>query len=83
MGFIMSDTLMPTKTQYDSWVIEMTPEMAHVAHVPEGSYIIFTLAEGKVSAEILPPASPEVVEFVQRISEKHREAFAEIKRLGD
>lgn len=79
----MSSTLTPTQTQYDSWVIEMTPEMAQAARVPEGSYLIFQLSEGKVSAEILPPAAPEIVEFVQRMGEKYKDAFAEMKRLGD
>lgn len=79
----MSTTLIPIKTQYDSWIIEMTPEMAQAAHVPEGSYIVFQLSEGKVLAEILPPASPEIERFVQKIGEKYKDAFAEMKRLGD
>ncbi|HEY0545572.1 MAG TPA: hypothetical protein VGC91_09370 [Pyrinomonadaceae bacterium] len=79
----MSTTLTPTQTQYDSWVIEMTPEMAQAAHVPEGSYIVLQLSAGQVSVEILPPASPEMKEFVQRIGEKYKDAFAELKRLGD
>jgi hypothetical protein len=79
----MSTTLIPIKTQYDSWVVEMTPEMAQAAQVAEGSYLIFQLSEGKVLAEILPPATPEMESFVKHISEKYKEAFAEMKRLGD
>jgi hypothetical protein len=78
----MSTTLIPTKTQYDNWVVEMTPEMAQAANVAEGSYIVFQLSAGKILAEILQP-SPEIDKFVQRISEKYKEAFAEMKRLGD
>ena len=79
----MSELLTPTQVEENSWVIEMTPEIARQVKVEEGSYLVFHISEGKVSAEILPPASPEIDEFVRRISEKHREAFAEMKRLGD
>ncbi|MBC7910617.1 MAG: hypothetical protein H7Y30_08960 [Pyrinomonadaceae bacterium] len=79
----MSTTLIPIKTQYDSWVVEMTPEMAQAAHVAEGSYLIFQLSEGKVLAEILPPATPEIKDMVRKISEQFHDDFAEMKRLGD
>ena len=80
-GGFMSGLLTPVRTEY-GWVITMTPEMSRQAGVAENSLIVLHL-EGKISAEILPPATPEMKESVRRISEKFREAFAEMKRLGD
>lgn len=78
----MPKSLTPTEDE-SGWVITMTPEMARLAGVVEGSQIIFYVSQGNVSAEILPPAPPELDEFAQRIAEKHRDAFTEMKRLGD
>ena len=78
----MPKALTPAEVD-NGWVITMTPEMARMASVPEGSQIVFYVSEGKVSAEILPPAPPEIDEFVERMVEKHRDAFEEMKRLGD
>jgi hypothetical protein len=78
----MSDLLTPTKTER-GWVINMTPEMSRQAGVADNSLIIIHLEAGKVAAEILPPATPEMKEDVRRVSEKFREAFEEMKRLGD
>ena len=78
----MSGLLTPTKTEY-GWVLVMTPEMSRQAGVAENSLLVLHLGEGKASAEILPPATPEMKESVRQISEKFREAFEEMKRLGD
>ncbi len=79
----MSKSLTPVEIEKQGWVINMTPEMACLANVPEGSYIVFYLSDGAVSAEILPPTSPEIKQMVQQISEQFHDAFAEMKRLGD
>lgn len=79
----MAETVTPTENENRGWIFSMTPEMAHVANVPEGSFIVFYLSEGKVAAEILPPAPPEIDEFVERMVEKHGATFTEMKRLGD
>ena len=78
----MSELLTPTRTEH-GWVIVMTPEMSQQAGVAENSLIVLHLSEGEVSAEILPPATPEMKESVRQISEKFRGAFEEMKRLGD
>ncbi|MGB9178866.1 MAG: hypothetical protein WCB68_06405 [Pyrinomonadaceae bacterium] len=79
----MSKSLTPVEGEKQGWVVSMTPEMARVANVPEGSYIVFYLRDGSVAAEILPPTSPEIKEIVKEISDEFHEAFAEMKRLGD
>ncbi|HEX8492353.1 MAG TPA: hypothetical protein VF658_05890 [Pyrinomonadaceae bacterium] len=78
----MSDLLTPQKAER-GWVVAMTPEMAREACVAEGSYLIFYLNEGHVSAEILPPATDEMKRSVQKSVDKFKDAFAEMKRLGD
>ncbi len=77
----MSGSLIPVQSE-NGWVIEMTPEMAQLAGVAEGSVIAFYLSEGAVMAEILPP-SPELRQETQRIGSKLKDVFAEMKRLGD
>ena len=79
----MSHSLTHIKPEGDGWVITMTPEMARGAGVAEGSHIAFYLSDGAVAAEILPPASPELRAEVRRVADKFRDAFAEMKRLGD
>lgn len=61
----------------------MTPEMAHAANVAEGSYVVLYLSDGNVTAEVLPPATEEMKQSVQRSIDKFGDAFAEMKRLGD
>lgn len=79
----MDKSLTPVKTENEGWVVSMTPEMARAAGVAEGSVIAFYLSDGAVAAEILPPASPELRADVRRIADEFRDAFAEMKRLGD
>lgn len=78
----MSDLLTPQKTGR-GWVVAMTPEMTREAGVAEGSYLVFYLNEGHVSAEIFPPATDEMKQSVQESIDKFKDAFAEMKRLGD
>jgi hypothetical protein len=78
----MSELLTPQKTER-GWIIALTPEMAHEAGVAEGSYLVFYLNEGQVSAEIFPPATDEMKRSVHESIDKFRDAFAEMKRLGD
>lgn len=79
----MTQSLTHVKPEGEGWVMTMTPEMARVAGVTEGSMIAFYLSAGAVAAEILPPASPELRADVRRIADKFKDAFAEMKRHGD
>lgn len=78
----MHEVLTPQKSDH-GWVVEMTPEMASEAGVAPGSFLVFYLQDGQVSAEILPPASEETKRGVEESIEKFGDAFAEMKRLGD
>ena len=78
----MPEVLTPQKGAH-GWVVAMTPEMAREAGVAEGSFLVFYLGEGHVSAEILPPATVAMKRGVEESLDKFKDAFAEMKRLGD
>ena len=78
----MPEVLTPQKSDH-GWIIAMTPEMAREAGVAEGSFLILYLREGQVSAEILPPVTEETKQGVRESIDKFKDAFAELKRLGD
>jgi hypothetical protein len=78
----MSDVLSTQKTGR-GWIMEVPPEMAAAMGVDEGSVIILYPHEGGMSYEILPPLSPEMEASVLETCEQFKEAFAEMKRLGD
>ncbi|HKS43099.1 MAG TPA: hypothetical protein VJX74_20970 [Blastocatellia bacterium] len=78
----MSGTLTPQKTDL-GWVIEIPSEMAHTLGVAEGSLAVLHAKASGLEVEILSPPSPELENSVRRIYEKYKEAFEEMKRLGD
>jgi hypothetical protein len=77
----MSITTTPQKTNL-GWVIEVPYEMAQALGVAEGSLAVLHAKDGSIEVEILPP-SPELEESALRIYEKYKDAFEEMKRLGD
>jgi antitoxin component of MazEF toxin-antitoxin module len=78
----MSSELMPRKAG-DSWVIEIPDEMARAMGVPPGSVAVLRTAQGAIEVEVLSPPSPELDESVRRVHDKYKEAFEEMRRLGD
>ena len=78
----MSDVLSPQKTGR-GWIMDIPPEMAKVLGVDEGSVIVLYPHEGGINYEILPPLSPDMQASVLETCEQFKEAFAEMKRLGD
>jgi hypothetical protein len=78
----MSDVLSPEKTGR-GWIMDIPPEMAKALGVAEGSVIVLYPREGSMSYEILPPLSPDMQASVLQTCEEFKEAFAEMKRLGD
>ena len=75
-------TLAPQKTDM-GWVIEVPAEIAAGLGAPEGSFAVLSTKEGRLEVEILPPPSPELVQSVRETCEEFKEAFDELKRLGD
>ena len=78
----MSDVLTPEKAGR-VWVMDVPPEMAKTMGVEEGSVIVLYPREGGMSYEILPPLPPDMRASVLKTCEEFKDAFAEMKRLGD
>jgi hypothetical protein len=57
--------------------------MADVIGVAHNSIGVLPPRKGGLEVEILPPPSSELIQSVKEICEEFREAFDEMKRLGD
>lgn len=77
----MGDLLTPQQTE-DGWVMEIPEEMSHALGVAKGSLAVLHIEAGKIEVEVLTP-SPEMELAANRLHEKYKDAFAELKRLGD
>lgn len=78
----MSNVLTPHKTQR-GWIMELPPEMAQELNTAAGSLAVLYTTNGKIAAEILPPPDAELLASVRETYADWREAFEEMKRLGD
>ena len=78
----MIETLEKTE-KYSSWIIEMPSDIAKQEGYAEGSKVILTFQNGKITPKILPPTSENIKREVNRIVKKYGETFEELKRLGD
>ena len=64
------------------WIIELPDEFAEAIGVEKNSIGLLGYKDGKVEVEILPP-SEKIKEISERLGEKYKDFFEEIKRLGD
>jgi bifunctional DNA-binding transcriptional regulator/antitoxin component of YhaV-PrlF toxin-antitoxin module len=78
----MSSINIPQKTD-QGWVVDIPAEIANTLGVAEGSIVVLHAKEGSLEVEILPPPSPKLKASSQRIFDKYKDAFEEMKRLGD
>jgi hypothetical protein len=65
------------------WIIELPDEFAESIGIERNSIGLLGYKNGKIEVEVLPPPSPELEKSVDRIFNKYKEAFEEMKRLGD
>lgn len=65
------------------WIIKIPDDMVKIMGVPEGSVGVLYPSEGTISIEVLPPLEPDIKASVLQGCEEMREAFEEMKRLGD
>ncbi|MCY7347499.1 MAG: hypothetical protein LH614_14945 [Pyrinomonadaceae bacterium] len=65
------------------WILELPDEFAESIGVEKNSIGLLGYKDGKIEVEVLPPPSPELKESVDRIFNKYKDAFEEMKRLGD
>ena len=78
----MTSINVPTKTE-QGWVVDIPAEIASSLNTEPGSLVLLQSKDGNLQIEILPPPSPELRQSSRRIAEKYKDAFVEMKRLGD
>ena len=81
-GREMTSITIPQKNDL-GWVIDVPKEIADALGIAEGSIALLHVKEGCLELEILPPPSKELVESVRQTYEQFKDAFDEMKRLGD
>jgi hypothetical protein len=77
-----TDKTQEVKPKWDSWTVEIPPEIIRAQGLAEGSLATFTVKDGKIAGEIITP-SLKLKEISKRILEKNREVYEELKRIGD
>ena len=70
------------KSEQD-WIIEIPDDFAETIGIEKNSMGLLQFKDGKIEVEILPSPSPQIKEISQRLGEKYRDYFAEMKQLGD
>jgi hypothetical protein len=78
----MSTSTIPQKTDL-GWVVDVPDEIAQELGVCDGTIAVLHAKDGRLEVEILPPPSKKLVESVRQTYEQFKEAFDEMKRLGD
>lgn len=68
---------------YDTCIIELDPEIMELIGLPAGSLVALQRVDDGLKADLIPPASEELKKSLQRLHEKYKDVFAEMKRHGD
>jgi hypothetical protein len=78
------DTKIDTKISEEafSWKVELPDSVKKENDLSEDSYLVLTVHNGKISGELINVTS-EIKNEVNRITNKYRKTFEELKRLGD
>ncbi len=66
----MIDTLEKTE-KISSWILEMPSDIAKQEGYAEGSKVILTFENGKITPKILPPTSDKIKDEVKRTVSKY------------
>ncbi len=65
-----------------SWKVELPNSVKQENNLSADSYLVLTVHNGKISGELIN-LTPEIKSEADRIAEKYRNVFEEMKRLGD
>lgn len=65
-----------------SWKVELPSSVKEENNLSENSYLVLTVHNGKISAELIN-VTPEIKKEASRIKDKYRKTFEEMKQLGD
>ena len=77
---VESETVEP---KWDSWTVEIPPEIIEAQGLTEGSLATFTIKDGQIEGEIIPPLSGKLKEVAEKILKKRKRLYEELKRIGD
>lgn len=77
----MSSVKIPKKTDR-GWIIEIDDDFAAELGVAKGSFALLNARDGKIESEIISP-TPEILKTIDRLAEKYKDYFAEMKKIGD
>lgn len=67
-----------------SWVIDLPEEFTSENNLSKDTKVLITFKEDeKVEAEILPPLSEKLKNISEKILNKRKELYKELKRIGD
>lgn len=72
-----------SEPKWDSWTVEIPPEIIEAQGLAEGSLATFTVKDGKIEGEIIPPLSGKLKEVAEKILKKRKKLYEELKRIGD
>lgn len=64
-------------------IIDLPPDIAAALNAGPDARALLTVREGNLSIEVLPPVTPRIEAHIQRVLTKYRDAFEELRRLGD
>ena len=78
------ETKIDTKIAEDafSWKVELPDSVKQENNLSKDSYLVLTVYNGKINGELINLTS-EIKSEVNRITNKYRKTFEELKRLGD
>lgn len=76
-------SLLTVQKSAKGWIIELPEDFTEEIGAERNSIGILQVSDGKIEVEVIPPPSSELERAIDRIHEKYKDAFAEMKRLGD
>lgn len=83
----MSKTIEKTKKVRavgKSWVIRLPKTFTDSNKLETGTQVLLTIKKGEqVNAEILPPLSKKLLDVAETVLQKRRNAYEELKQIGD
>jgi bifunctional DNA-binding transcriptional regulator/antitoxin component of YhaV-PrlF toxin-antitoxin module len=70
------------KKREPGWILKIPSDIAAALGTVEGSIMVIYAKAGTLTVEVIP-AKPEIQAAAQRLYNKYKEEFEELKRLGD
>lgn len=77
----MTNMKIPQKTDR-GWIVEIDDDFASELGVAKGSIALMNARDGRIETQILSP-SPRLEKSIDRLAEKYKDYFIEMKKIGD